>query len=264
MCRWLVYFGTPRTVESHMYEGTRCLSAQAMRSHKAKLGVHGDGGGLGWYGTQSVPGLYRDPGPAWNDPNLRELCRQIESRLFFAHVRASTGAPNVYYNCHPFRSGPWLFMHNGQIGGFPRLRRGLEAMLSDDCYAALQGGTDSELLFQLMITFGLETEPDAAIRQTMALVDRQRQSAAIDEPFRATFALSNGACVWSVRWSSDPLSPSLFQALEDDAVLLVSEPLDEDLSQWREIPANSLVVLESDGGRLKTSLSPLFEEGATL
>ena len=62
MCRWLVYYGTPRTVESHMYDGDRCLSAQAMRSHKAKLGVHGDGGGLGWYGTQQVPGLYRNPG----------------------------------------------------------------------------------------------------------------------------------------------------------------------------------------------------------
>ena len=123
MCRWLAYIGEPRLIEEFLYEGPHSLCEQAQHSHKAKLGVHGDGGGLGWYGQPVEPGLYRDAGPAWADANLRELTRVLESRVFFAHVRASTGAPNLDVNCHPFRSGKLLFMHNGQIGGFRQLRR---------------------------------------------------------------------------------------------------------------------------------------------
>ena len=30
------------------------------------------------------------------------------------------------FDCHPFASGSWLFMHNGQVGDFGCLRRELE------------------------------------------------------------------------------------------------------------------------------------------
>ncbi len=249
MCRWLAYIGEPRLIEQFLYEGPHSLCEQAQHSHKAKLGVHGDGGGLGWYGKAPEPALYRDAGPAWADPNLRELTRVIESPVFFAHVRASTGAPNLLVNCHPFRSGEWLFMHNGQIGGFRKLRRHLYAMLSDDCFDATVGGTDSELMFQLMITRGLYSDPARAIRETVREIDELRRQHRISEAFRATFAVSDRRSVHAVRWASDRHSPSLYLNEADGGVLLVSEPLDEDTSKWTAVPANSYVRLdlENDG-----------------
>ncbi len=211
MCRWFAYIGAPRIIEDLVYEGDHSLSAQAMHSTKAKLGVQGDGGGLGWYSKSAEPGLYRNPGPAWSDPNLRELSRHLESHIFFAHVRASTGAPNIFVNCHPFRNGEWLFMHNGQIGDFPILRRYLEKQLSDDCYQALQGHTDSELLFHLMITNGMKKDPKAALRKTVEQVEEARLKKGIKDAFRATFALTNGKSLWALRWSSDDMAPSLFK-----------------------------------------------------
>lgn len=255
MCRWMAYMGAPRVIEALVYDGKRALCGQAQHSYQAKLGVHGDGGGLGWYGRQPEPGLYRNPGPAWADPNLRELTRMVESHIFFAHVRASTGAPNLFVNCHPFRCERWLFMHNGQIGGFRLLKRQLEGRLSDRAHAAIEGGTDSELMFQLMVTEGLEHNPESAIRRTVEQIERLRRDHRIDEAFRATFAVTNGKTVWAVRWSSDHLAPSLHQKEQDGGVLVVSEPLDEDTSSWREITANSLIsVTRRDDGTVMSRI----------
>lgn len=248
MCRWLAYIGEPRQIEQFLYEGSRSLSEQAQHSHKAKLGVHGDGGGLGWYAKPDEPALYRDAGPVWSNPNLRELTRVLESRVFFAHVRASTGAPNLDVNCHPFRSGKWLFMHNGQIGGFRRLRRRLYAMLSDASFDSVVGGTDSELLFQLMVTNGLYENPDKAIRRTIKDVETLRSSEDIKEAFRATIAITDGHCIRALRWASDKAAPSLYLKSMPTGALAVSEPLDEDVSSWWEVPANSMLHLRYGRG----------------
>jgi glutamine amidotransferase len=259
MCRWLAYLGAKCSIEKLVYEGERSLCAQAMHSSKAKLGVHGDGGGLAWFGDLAEPGLYRNPGPAWGDPNLKELARQIKSGLFFAHVRASTGASNMHVNCHPFRSGPWLFMHNGQIGGYDKLRRRMESLLNDECYLAIEGGTDSEMLFQLMIHCGLKENPRAGIRNAIEAIEDIRISAGIKEAFRATFALATDDRVWAIRWSSDSYAPSLYRNCDEDNVLLVSEPLDEDLSSWAEVPPNSLVELtKHPSGRISVGIEQLF------
>ncbi len=251
MCRWLAYIGKPRSIEHLVYGGPHALAGLARHSYEARLGVQGDGGGLGWYDHRSDPGLYRNAGPAWADPNLRELARHLESRITFAHIRASSGAPDLFVNCHPFRHGPWLFMHNGSIGGFDRVRRQLMMKLSDASFAALQGGTDSELILQLMVSHGLEEDPAAALRRVTQMIEEERQAAGVEEPFHATFALSEGWRLWVVRWASDGDPPTLYGTAGEGFDLLVSEPLDEDVSRWKRIEPNSLLSIElaSDWGR---------------
>ena len=264
MCRWLAYIGEPRLIEQFLYDGPHSLCEQAKHSHKAKLGVHGDGGGLGWYGKPAEPGLYRDAGPAWADTNLRELTRVIESDVFFAHVRASTGAANLSVNCHPFRADRLLFMHNGQIGGFTQLRRQLLSMLSNECFDAILGGTDSEILFQLMMTNGLRDNPDQAIRQTIRVVDELRRSENIKEAFRATLAVTDGRLVRVVRWASDEHAPSLYLNQAEGGALLVSEPLDEDISKWTAVPVNTLVVLEfRTNNEISVNSEPFLVQNST-
>ena len=67
--------------------------------------------------TSRRPGVFRSIEPAWNDENLRELAGHMRSHLFFAHIRAAIGSAVQQTNCHPFRHGRWLFMHNGFIRG---------------------------------------------------------------------------------------------------------------------------------------------------
>ena len=113
-------------IRAHLFSGAvrlkpcQSLVAQSLRCREAKNEVNADGFGLAWYGERAEPGIFRDIRPAWSDENLLSLAHQIRSRLFFAHVRASTGTATTRANCHPFAVGRWLFMHNGQVGEYDR------------------------------------------------------------------------------------------------------------------------------------------------
>jgi glutamine amidotransferase len=103
MCRWLAYAGPELLIERLLFAPSNSLIQQSLSAQQSIVPTNGDGFGLGWYGDQSLPGLFRDTLPAWNDANLRSISEQIRSRLFFAHVRASTGTSTSRENCHPFR-----------------------------------------------------------------------------------------------------------------------------------------------------------------
>jgi predicted glutamine amidotransferase len=139
MCRFLAYRGEPVFLSSLVSAPAHSLIHQSLHAAEAKTGTNGDGFGLGWYGERDEPGLYREVRPAWSDENLRSLCDQVRSRLFFAHVRASTGTSSTRANCHPFAHGRYLFMHNGQIGGYAGLKRRIEGMIPDELYGARLG-----------------------------------------------------------------------------------------------------------------------------
>ncbi|MDQ2852218.1 MAG: class II glutamine amidotransferase, partial [Actinomycetota bacterium] len=171
MCRWLAYSGSPVLVEDLLYKPRHSLVVQSLHSRLGAETTNGDGFGLGWYGDRETPGVFRSTEPAWNDVNLRELAGHIISPRFFAHVRASSGSPVQLSNCHPFREGAWLWMHNGGINGFAELKRDLVLAVDPALFAKIQGSTDSELMFYLALTFGLVDDPPAAVARMVALVE---------------------------------------------------------------------------------------------
>jgi glutamine amidotransferase len=124
------------------------------------------------------------------------------------------------------------------------------------------GGTDSELLFQLMFTNGLTDDPVQAIRRTITDVDALRRSHGIEEAFRATLAIADGENVWALRWSSDKYVPSLFLNQASNGALAVSEPIDEDVSSWSVVPENSLMrlTLKDDGVTVDSETSFISPE----
>ena len=123
MCRWIAYRGETIPLEQYVTAPAHSLVVQSLKALESTASTNGDGFGMGWYGEHPEPGLYREVRPAWSDENLRYLCRHIRSNLFFAHVRAATGTPITRPNCHPFACGRWMFMHNGSVGNWARLRR---------------------------------------------------------------------------------------------------------------------------------------------
>ncbi len=123
MCRWLAYSGAPIFLDEVLFKTDHSLIDQSLRAFDKTTTTNGDGFGIGWYGVRDVPGVYKDIRPAWNDTNLQALAAQIESPMFLAHVRATTGSPVQRSNCHPFNYRKWLFVHNGLIGEYEELRR---------------------------------------------------------------------------------------------------------------------------------------------
>ena len=153
MCRWAAYLGEAVFLEDIVTAPCHSLIAQSHCAREAKSPTNGDGFGLAWYGDRPEPGLYRDILPAWSDPNLKSLCRQIKSRPVPRPCAGLDRRRHQPRQLPSFRLGRWSFMHNGQIGGFERIRRGLEA--SSRRPLPRVGTTDFELFFLLMIDEGL-------------------------------------------------------------------------------------------------------------
>ena len=62
------------------------------------------------------------------------------------------GMPVSEQNCHPFQSGRYMWMHNGMVGGFMRIRRALLSTLSDTAYNTIQSfHSDSAVSFSIFL-----------------------------------------------------------------------------------------------------------------
>jgi glutamine amidotransferase len=262
MCRWLAYSGSPVLLEELLYGRQNSLIVQSLHSRLGAEETNGDGFGLGWYGKQESPAVFHSVEPAWNDRNLRELAGHISSPLVFAHIRASTGSPVQQTNCHPFRYGRWLWMHNGFVDGFQSVKRDLALAIDPELYPEIEGTTDSELLFHLALTFGLEHDPPRAVERTIGVVESVGRDHGVEFPFQGTIATSDGECIWAFRYSSEGRSRSLFfstdvrtlralypenELLRDlggESRLVVSEPLGDLPGAWNEVPEASYGVIQ--------------------
>ncbi len=243
MCRWIAYRGETTALEHYVTSPSHSLIAQSIRALESTASTNGDGFGLGWYGEHPEPGLYREVRPAWSDENLHHLCRHIHSHLFFAHVRASTGTPVTRPNCHPFACGHWMFMHNGVIGDWSRVRRRVEALIPDELYASRTGTTDSEAVFLSLMGAGLDRDPVGAtarvVSQITAIVKEQR------EPLRFTAAMADGRDLYAFRYAVHAKANTLYYAAAGDGVVIVSEPLDTDRERWKPVPPGHMVVAQA-------------------
>jgi predicted glutamine amidotransferase len=170
-------------------------------------------------------------------------------------------------NCHPFRHGNWLMVHNGLIDGFHAMRRDLMLAIAPELFADVVGSTDSEVLFHVALTFGLEDDPVGALEQAIGLVEAVGAAHGVEFPFQGSIGLTDGATLWAVRYSSEGRSRSLFasadvsalhrlhpdnpriQRMRDEDRVIVSEPLGELQGAWHEIPDGTAVTVAA-GGRL--------------
>lgn len=256
MCRIAAYTGPEIPLENIIVRPAHSLLEQSQHASEAKLAVNGDGFGISWYGADETPGLYRDVLPAWADDNLTNLCRMVRSRLFIAHIRASTVGETSRANCHPFKSGKWSFCHNGQIPHFKAIRRRMLAALPDDLFEAMQGTTDSEMIFMTLLANGLDDDPIAAMRATLDDIG----PAGTDGPIKITCVFSDGQTVYAFRHASAGQAPSLYASgiLDNGGRSLASEPLCGVAERWTAIPTDTICALTAEG----LAMTPLKTQSA--
>ena len=273
MCRWLAYSGSPVPIAALLLEPKHSLIDQSLHSQLGAETTNGDGFGIGWYGVGDTPGVFHSVEPAWNDRNLRELSTHIRSPLVFAHIRASSGSPVQLTNCHPFRHGRWLWMHNGVIYHFAEVKRDLVLAVDPSLYPLIEGSTDSEIFFHLALTFGLEHDPPAAVAQAVGLIEEVGKRHGVEHPIQMTVATTDGTRLWAFRYSSEGRSRSLFYStdvttlrhqhpdlpvlhgLSDESRLIVSEPLGDLVGAWNEVPESSYGIIQ-EGDDLLQPFTP--------
>jgi glutamine amidotransferase len=261
MCRWLAYSGAPTLLTHVLYTPVHSMIDQSLHAKLGAETTNGDGFGIGWYDTGPVPGVFRSTEPAWNDQNLHELSAHVCSPMFFAHLRAAIGSAVQQSNCHPFRYGRWLFMHNGFIAGFAQIKRDMVLGVDPALFPEIKGSSDTEVLFYLALTFGLEDDPPTAVARAIGYVEACGHAKGIQYPFQGTIATSDGESLWVFRYSSEGKSRSLFfnrdvrglraqypdaeilQEVSDDTRLVVSEPIGGLPGAWVEMPEATYAVV---------------------
>eukprot|EP01138_Halocafeteria_seosinensis_P005631 gb/GECG01005756.1/.p1 GENE.gb/GECG01005756.1/~~gb/GECG01005756.1/.p1 ORF type:complete len:440 (+),score=43.12 gb/GECG01005756.1/:1-1320(+) len=228
-----------------------------------------------------TPGVYTSITPAWNNPNLVRLSEKIRSPLVFAHVRAaSLGSPVTELNCHPFAFGRYLWMHNGFVACFSKIRRKMISHMSDFAYESIQGTSDSEHCFGIFLT-ELEREiypmqlheqlsPEQlknSLFSTIRLLETWSIEANIlpDHPSLLNFCVSDGETVITTRhvlgdgiaaslylssgskWEEDLGNPGAYRMIHGDrrehVVIVASERLTNSPEDWFPVPPNHAVII---------------------
>jgi predicted glutamine amidotransferase len=264
MCRWMAYSGEPVLVEELLYRPAHSIIDQSLHAKLGGFTTNGDGFGIGWYGNSAQPSVFKSTHPAWNDRDLREIAGQIRTPLLFAHVRASSGTPVQRSNCHPFRYGRWLWMHNGSLAMFSEVKRDLTMAVDPSLYPEIEGSTDTETLFFLALTFGLEEDPPTAVARAVGFVEDVGRRHGVEYPVHMTVATSDGESIWVFRYSSEGSTSSLYYStdvsqlrqlypdvevlteLGADTRFIVSEPLRDLPGAWNEVPDGSWGLVRRD------------------
>ena len=141
----------------------------------------------------------------------------------------------------PFRSGRWLFSHNGAIDGWPDAAGRLAWGLDPGVLARTEAPTDSVLLWAL--TVDLLRRGKSAEAALAEVITR-----AVDTGGgRLGFLLTDGRQIAATAWDV-----SLCWRQLPGGVVVASEPYDDDPS-WIDVPDRHLLVADANG----VSVEPL-------
>ncbi len=192
----------------------------------------------------------RSPRPAAQDPLYRQLAESLQARTLVAHVRQASMGNVAERNCHPFVYGRWMFAHNGTVVGFPAVREELRASLPTRFREHIQGDTDSEHAFFLILTrleqmLGTLGGAGARSKCSAKLLPppfgrwKSAAPARVIEPSRFNFVLTDGQSLVASRWGHTLFWQKIaFNGAE--AVHVASEPTMA--GQWLEVPERSFYL----------------------
>ncbi len=259
MCRLLAYVGKTIQLDNLLFQPQHSLVVQSYQPQEMTAGiVNADGFGIGWHhlSNQDCPYTYKNTLPIWSDINLPHIARYIKSRCFVGYVRSATpGLPVDLINCQPFTDQKLLFIHNGYIDNFrQKLYRGIRRELNDITYQAIQGNTDSEHIWALILSYlhqqDIHSLGQSAIENAVeqALLHLTQLALTHQTDFSANVIISDGDRLIASRYSNRAYQPSLYWIKNSpeypDAVIVASEPMFE--GKWHSCPENSILLVNQD------------------
>jgi len=132
----------------------------------------------------------------------------------------------------------------------------------------MEGSADSEMLFYLALSFGLEEDPPRAVERMVGFVEEVGRRHGTEHPIQMTIGTSDGESLWAFRYSSEGKSRTLYystdlrtvrelypdrqrlQEVSDETRIVVSEPLVDLPGAWNEVPESSYGVIQDGDDEL--------------
>ncbi|MCP4200604.1 MAG: class II glutamine amidotransferase [bacterium] len=259
MCRYAAYLGPPLPLSELIYKPANSLVHQATDASLSRTRINADGFGVGWYSPEisSEPAVFKDTSPVWNNYNLGEIAGKVRSPCIVAHVRsAKSYDPVNRENCHPFRRGRLLWMHNGDIPGRARLTRQVSLLADDALLAQVRGNTDTEQAFTLFLThleWAQDCDPTTdqlarALEETLSQIVAWHLEAKDSRPLELNFCVTTGKALVASRFAlaADSCPTLYWRSLTEesagDSVVVASEPL-SDLDGWSAVENGQILLV---------------------
>jgi glutamine amidotransferase len=253
MCRLLAYLGSAIQPDTLIYHPEHSLEIQSYRPKETvTTSVNADGVGMGWYHPQKRPEpfIYKNVLPIWTDINLPHLGHYIDTGCFMAYVRSATpGQASSLSNCQPFSHHRLLFTHNGFIESFrDTLYQPIRQHLTDHVYRTIEGTTDSEHIFALLLNEIMVNNSSLEKALEVSLKTLDQLAADHDIIFSANVVVSNGDRLVASRFARGIAAPSLYWLSDGSAspisTIIASEPLFPD--HWQPFADNTILCVDKD------------------
>jgi glutamine amidotransferase len=241
MCRHVAYLGAPLPLGAVLTEPEHSLVRQAKHAQFQTSGHENpDGWGVGWHDRAGSVRRHRSATPIWLDPELGEVTTIVTDNAVAAVRLASPGSRIEATSNAPFVADDrWLFSLNGVVDGFhDGVGEELRALVTPSRRVTIEGGSDSEVLFALVLD---QLDRGCPAIEAMATVIASVEARTTG---RLNLLLSAPGVV-----VASAVGNSLFTC---GATLVASEPLN-DAPEWERVPDRSLV--DRDGTAL--SVVPL-------
>jgi len=118
----------------------------------------------------------------------------------------------------------------------------VEALIPDEFYGSRVGTTDSEAVFLAILGAGGEKDPIGATARVLATLTDMASVGGLKEPLRFTATLANGHDLFAFRYAANDKSNTLYYRESGGNVVVVSEPLDTERSQWTPVPPGHVLL----------------------
>ena len=264
----------PTKVDCGLLEAQNALIRQSERDERGL--VNDDGWGIGYVAEGEIR-CEREVGPASESGEYRRDATRVRATTALAHVRRATVGGTSRENTHPFRHGRSMLAHNGHIGAFDEVREQLLAEMTPEHRSSIQGTTDSEHFFHLLLSRRARNpgEPMVeilreAVRDVAGMVHEVNPEAevalnvlwTVDEEMvgsrlgRSLWYLERDEPHRCDRCGSLHPDPERVDVEDYRAAMVASERItDED---WREVPEGTVFRLD---GELKFRFEALAPDG---
>ena len=232
MCRMLGIVTRTKT-EAEIFESFRqqCITGCVKASHKEP--GHMDGWGLG-FSKDGRMELVKSGKDARSDKLFAETYLHIsESPIIVGHIRKATDpkTKRVAEFAHPFAKEGWVFAHNGSVHWKEEVKRRYPNLI------------DSQIVLEFILAKirGAQNIYEKIAEVIEEIVEREKLSA-------LNFLLTNGKIFISYRFfeESDPENEgyyTLYKKMEKERILIASEPLAGQKSDWRIFQPGELVLI---------------------
>ena len=256
MCRWFIYFGNKIIIKNILYDHNNSIIKQSyknkytpflenIRDHEVNV----DGFGIGWFHNKNNIITYKSTKTPYTDFNFKNISKILKSNLIFAHIRAiKPFSSNIVHelNCHPFNYKNLLFMHNGDIKNFLKIKVEIIKKINKIYLNEIKGTTDSEYIFYLILSFIEKKNLDDIQKSIIETINFLNSLKNIGI-YSFNIAITNGKFVIFTRYinNENDTPPSLYFKNDIVNILISSEPIDYN-DNWNIVPKNNIGIYNNN------------------